>query len=87
MSDLFANLLHATYLIKNMHFDMTEYSDNLIELWHSDAWDTSIQTISENFAYTAAQQIIFSEDFVLLSADISSVSESDIKYDQICFVN
>ena len=70
-----------------MHFDMTKYSDNLIELWHSDAWNTSIWATSEDFVYTAAQQIIFSEDFVLFSADISLTSESDIKYDQICFVD
>ena len=70
-----------------MHFDMIEYSDNLIKLWYSDAWDILIQTTLEDFAYTVVQQTIFSEDFILFSVNISLTDESDIKYNQICFIN
>ena len=69
-----------------MHFDMAEYLDNPVELWHSDAWGTSIQATSGDFAYTAAQKTIFPEDFVLLPADKSLASESGIKYGWVCFV-
>lgn len=48
-----------------MHIEMTQFVNNLTELWHFNCWAFSIWTTSDHYAhYTYNKTLIFFSDFV-----------------------
>ena len=62
--DLVRTILSATHLRAKMFFGMAHYVDKPMELWHSQAWGSSIRTTSGEVCYTSEGQIIVPGDLV-----------------------
>lgn len=64
LKKLFQCVLSFKDFKKHLHFDITEFVNNLTELWHSLSWDFSIQMCFKEYAYYFNNQLIFSSDIV-----------------------
>ena len=70
--DFIRTILSVTKLREKMHFDMTTYVDESIELWHSHAWDSSIRNCFEDVCYTQKNNLIISDDLIRIFCDDST---------------
>lgn len=68
--DLIRNILAATHLRSKMHFGMAMYVDEPTELWHSNAWGSSIRSCSGEVTYSQAGALIIPGDIVKLRAAV-----------------
>ena len=83
--DLIRTILSATKLREKMHFDMTTYVDESIELWHFHAWDSSIRSCFEDVCYTQKDSFIISDDLVRIFCD-DSTSEWAYTMSRVIFI-
>ena len=75
--NLVRTILSATKLRAQMHFDMTKYVDEDIELWHFNAWDSSIRATFENVCYIKREKLIIFDDIVRLKHSCVTVNTFD----------
>ena len=66
-------ILFAIKFKEKMHFEITIFVDESIELWHSQTWNFSIRFISDDVCYSQNNRLIVFDDIVQI--DISHMNE------------
>ena len=77
--DLINWILSAINLCNKMHFEITEYHDLFIKLWHSQVWEQSIQTMSDDNTYINQHKLLISDNIVWFQM-IESIIKSHITF-------
>ena len=77
-------ILSIIRLRKKMHFDMTIYTDNSIELWNSSAWDSSIRVVSRNVCFNRQNDFIIFENFLEILSE-NEYNEWKFTADKVIF--
>lgn len=85
VDQLFSAILQSQQHMKTVYFGMAEYSDNPQELWNSRAWGSSVCTVSDQYALSQYDQIIFPTDFIQFPHMASSQFDS-VHYSCMVFV-
>ena len=69
-----------------MHFEMTKYVDDDIELWHFRIWKSSIRTIFDNICFTQRNELIILKNIVRLVKKNAFIIDYIFHCDKIIFI-
>ena len=84
--DLISTILSTIKLRKKMHFEMTQYVNELIELWHFVVWRSSIRALFEDVVFFSKDNLILSDDFLIFETD-ENVLNFNVIIDRIVFID
>ena len=82
--DLITTILSATKLRAKMHFGMAHLVDNPTELWHSNAWGSSIRAVSGDICRTRRGDLIIPGDILRIKS--GSDADTTFKYGRVIFI-
>ncbi len=73
--------------MKTFHIEIIEFVNFFSKYWHSNCWDSSIKTCSNDYVQYSDQFLIFSFDIIRYFCDNQNCSTTHIHYEQVTFFN